>query len=216
MSSKSKRRREARRRARERREEGRAEALRPEDVAAEGGARPAVRVEPRPARPQKKKARRGGRRLRVSPWLVATPVVAAVIGVLVFLVMSSGSSGRGGDSGSPAATPDPRVAGLTPDASHTIQAGGESDDAYFQPTTVTAKAGDVIELVLENVGTVTHNLRVSGPNGEFDDGDDFEMPPNVVKPGETEKLLVKIDEPGTYPFRCDFHPLVQKGNLVLE
>ena len=159
-------------------------------------------------------------RLRVSPWLAGTAVVVAGIGVIAYLILSSGSSGS--SSGSPSATPDPRVAGLTPTATYTIQAGGESADAYFQPSTVEAKAGDVIELVLENVGSVTHNLRVSGPNGEYDvdvsgdKGDDFEMPPNVVKPGETERLVVKIDEPGSYPFRCDFHPLVQKGTLVLS
>jgi hypothetical protein len=42
------------------------------------------------------------------------------------------------------------------------------------------------------------------------------MPPNVIKPGDSERLIVKIDEPGTYPFRCDFHPQYQKGTLVLS
>jgi uncharacterized cupredoxin-like copper-binding protein len=42
------------------------------------------------------------------------------------------------------------------------------------------------------------------------------MPPNVIQPGETERLLVKIDQAGTYSFRCDFHPQYQTGNLVLS
>ena len=76
--------------------------------------------------------------------------------------------------------------------------------------------------MVKNTGTVSHNLRVSGPNKIYDlettgkKGDDFEMPPNTILPGKTQRLVVKIDEPGSYPFHCDFHPQYQKGTLILE
>ncbi len=112
--------------------------------------------------------------------------------------------------------PDPRVAGLTPDVSFDINAGGAANSAFFSPDTVAANAGDVIEIVVTNTGSVIHNLRLAGLDDEYDTADDFEMPPNVIEPGETQRLVVKIDEPGTYSFRCDFHPLVQTGTLTLE
>jgi plastocyanin len=217
--SKSKR---QRRRARERRQE-RPEGARPvPDAEAEERPQAAPAAERR-ARPAKKRPRRhAGRRLRVSPWLAVVPLLAAGVAVVAFLVLSGGSSG--GDSAPPEATPDPRVAGLTPNVTIDIEAsdrGAGAEDSFYNPTEVEAKAGDVIDFVVTNTGTVTHNLRLSGPNGVYDvdtsgkKGDDFEMPPNVIKPGETQHLVVKIDAPGSYPFRCDFHPQYQKGTLVL-
>ena len=184
-------------------------------------ARTASAPEARHSRAARKRTKRSGgiwervARVHVSPWLIATPVVAIGVGIVAVLVLISGSSGTTG-GGSPSPTPDPRVAGLTPDVSFNIDAGGEVNNAFFGPDTITANAGDVIELVVTNIGSVSHNLRVAGPDDEYDTADDFEMPPNVIIPGETQRLVVKLDQPGTYRFRCDFHPLVQTGTLVLE
>ena len=228
MSGKAKRRREARRRARQRREEQMAEPPPQEEGADEAAGPPveepvrtAAAPEARHSRAARKRAKhRGGLwervgRVHVSPWLIATPVVAIGVGIVAVLVLTSGSSGTTGGVSSP--TPDPRVAELPIDASFEIEAGGEVNNAFFSPNTITANAGDVIELVVTNTGSVSHNLRVSGLDKEYDTADDFEMPPNVILPGETQRLVVKIDPPpDTYPFRCDFHPLVQTGTLVLE
>ncbi|MDO8612295.1 MAG: cupredoxin domain-containing protein [Dehalococcoidia bacterium] len=235
MSGKGKRRREARRRSKQRQEEQRL----PQGVQAEGGperAAPTPREERRAAREEmahsgagRKKARRRGGLLqrvggmRVSGWMIGVPVVVIGGVVLAVLILTSGSSGGGVPKVE--RTPDPRVAGQTPTASFNIEAsdrGQGSSDSFFNPTEIRGKAGDVIELVVKNTGTVSHNLRVSGPNKTYDvdtsgeKGDDFEMPPNTILPGKTERLVVKINEPGTYPFRCDFHPQYQKGTLILE
>lgn len=228
MSGKAKRRREARRRARQRRDEQMAEPPPQEEGAEEAAGPPANEAagtaaapEARHSRAARKRAKhRGGLwervgRVHVSPWLIATPVVAIGVGIVAVLVLTSGSSGTTGGLGA-TPTPDPRVEGLTPDVSFNIDAGGEVDNAFFSPDTITANAGDVIELVVTNTGTVSHNLRLAGPDDEYDTADDFEMPPNVIIPGETQQLVVKLDQPGTYRFRCDFHPLVQTGTLVLE
>ncbi|HEU4758716.1 MAG TPA: cupredoxin domain-containing protein [Dehalococcoidia bacterium] len=145
-------------------------------------------------------------------------MVVAIVAVVLVLVLTGGSSQSSG-AGGPTPTPDPRVAGLPIDQSLAIEAtdkGSGAEDSFFKPDTLTAKAGDVIEITVTNTGSVLHNLRVSGPDKEFDTADDFAMPPNRVAKGKTERLVVKIDQPGTYPFRCDFHPLWQKGTLVLQ
>ena len=149
-------------------------------------------------------------RVRVSPWLIAAPVVAIGAAILAVLILTSGSSGTTGPAREVA--PDQRVAGQTPAASFSI----DVDDVSFSPSTISAKAGDVIELVVTNTGTISHNLRVSGPDRKYGTSDDFESEPFAVGPGETGRTVVKIESPGTYPFRCDFHPALQIGTLVLS
>ncbi len=234
MSGKAKRRREARRRARQRSTEQRAERPPQEEDATDAAGSPeeepsrrggerlhAAASEAGHGRAARKRVKgrggRGGRAggVRISPWLIATPVVAIGVGVLAFLILSSGSSGTSGVA-APSPTPDPRVAGLTPEVSFDIDAGGAANAAFFSPDTRTADAGDVIEFVVTNTGSVSHNLVVAGPDDEYDTTDDFESEPFAIEPGETGRVVVKIDEPGTYRFRCSFHPLVQTGTLVLE
>ncbi len=225
MPRKGKRRREARRERHERA----VQAVAGEPVA-EGGAPSSPAQLPQrkeKARP-KQRPRRAGY-ARVMGWDIAVGtlvgslasiVVLGLIGVGVYLIVSSGSSGVSAPA-APPRTPDPRVAGLTPAASFEIQAGGSSDDAYFTPNTITAKAGQVFEIVVKNAGTVSHNLRVSGPNGVYDDdtarpSDDFVSDPYAIEAGKEGRVVVKIDKAGTYPFRCDLHPLVQKGTLTVQ
>jgi len=233
MSGKGRRHREARRRARRQPKEERPDhSLEEEGIAAEATAprqqeRPPHGEEARPhaamvgagqggAAHKRRKRGAGRRRLRLSPWLIATPVVAIGAAILAVLILTSGSSGTTGPAAE--STADPRVAELAPTASFTIEAGddGTGNGSFFRPNTISAKAGDVIELVVTNTGAVSHNLRVSGPDGEYDTGDDFEPQPLAIKPGETVRTAVKIEAPGTYPFRCDFHPALQIGTLVLS
>jgi YHS domain-containing protein/plastocyanin len=159
----------------------------------------------------RKRRKRGGgrRRLRLSPWLIATPVVAIGVAILAALVLTSGSSGTTGPAREVA--PDARVAGQASTASFSI----DVDDVSFSPSTISAKAGDVIELVITNTGTISHNLRVSGPDRKYGNSDDFESEPFAIGPGETGRAVVKIESRGTYPFRCDFHPAAETGTLVL-
>ena len=231
MSGKARRRREARRRAQQRRAEQTADRLpQDEDVAEDAGTpveEPLHASAPEAAhgRAARKRAkRRAGprermRRLRVSPWLIGTPIVGTVVVVLGFLILTSGSSGTTGGGAAAMPTPDPRVAGAI-DESFEIT-GGDSGasvaatTSFFQPSTVTGDAGDGIEFVLTNTGSVTHNIWVAGPDNEYDTADDF-GPIDLIKPGETGRLLVKIEEPGTYSFRCQIHPEIQTGELILE
>src|SRR3972149_11987263 len=93
-------------------------------------------------------------------------------------------------------------------------AEGQQVTPRFVPTTIEGKAGEVLEIDIRNVGTVAHNLRVSGSDKEYDTRDDFASA--AVQAGKEVKLLLKIDDPGSYPFRCDFHPDQQRGTLILR
>jgi len=221
LSGSGKRRREARRRARQRQEEQRPA----QNVPAEGGAEraaparqdsTAAREEVAHSRAGRKKARRQAGlwerlgRTRVSGWMIGLPVVVGVIGVVVVLILTSGSSGGGGPS--PGPTPDPRVAGQTPDNSISLNV----NDVNFSQTELSGTAGQVIEFKVTNTGTQSHNMVVAGPDNEYDTPDDFNPEPFAIKAGETGRVVVKIDDPGTYLFRCAFHPTIEFGTLELK
>jgi uncharacterized cupredoxin-like copper-binding protein len=150
-------------------------------------------------------------------WIVAG-AIAAVAGVaLLFVLLSGGSSSEGDDDVSSARTPtpDPRIAGATPATTIAVEADDEGQNANprFVPAALQGPAGQVVAIDIDNVGSVAHNLRVSGVDKQYDTADDFAS--LTVQPGKEQQLLVKIDTPGAYPFRCDFHPQ-QTGTLTLN
>ena len=65
-------------------------------------------------------------------------------------------------------------------------------------------------------GNGTPNLNFAGLDGEYGSRDDWTTTPQSIQPGESGKVLVKFNEPGTYPYHCDFHPNQQKGVLILN
>lgn len=164
--------------------------------------------------PQKRK-KSAARRIRVSPWWFTGVGAVAAVALFAYLVATSGSSGS---SAPPqvTASPDPRVAGLVPALTLNLEAGGSDVDAYFQPTTLSGPAGEAVEIVIQNTGTLDHNLTVAGVDEEYDTSDDWVSIPKLIKPGEEGRLVLKIDEPGTYAFQCSLHPQLQFGSLVLK
>jgi uncharacterized cupredoxin-like copper-binding protein len=176
-----------------------------------------------PARPRPPRERR--RKQTAFPEL---PVAAAAVVVVVLIAIGAGALLLlGGDSSSGAggsAEKDP-FAGKTADITFTIDATGEVEDSRFKPDTVTAKAGQAVELVVKNVAeTASHNIHVVGADKEYDTLDDcltcgrnrLVSFPQAVAPGKTGHVIVKLDQPGKYAFRCDFHPQYQFGTLVLQ
>jgi len=149
--------------------------------------------------------------MRVSGWIIGIPVVVIGVVVVAVLILSSGSSGGGAK---PGPTPDPRVAGKTPDNSVSLNV----DDVNFSLTKILGKAGEVIEFLVTNTSATqqSHNMVVAGPDNEYDTADDFAPEPFAIKAGETGRVVVKIDDPGTYLFRCAFHPTIEFGTLELE
>ncbi len=212
MGRKGKRRREAQRARRERvleRAEPGTLAAQRRPPAGEPARVATAAPAPTRKRPREGRKRRAGQRLHLSPWLLAVPVLAVVVGVVAVLVIGGASSGS-----SPGVnqTPDPRVAGKTPDNTINLNV----DDVNFSLTKISGKAGQVIEFLVTNTGTQSHNMVVAGPDDVYDTADDFGPQPYAIKAGETGRVVVKIDDPGTYLFRCAFHPYIEFGTLVLQ
>ena len=107
----------------------------------------------------------------------------------------------------PDATPTPVPADLSLDI--TIS------DTAFEPAALTVEAGKTFRISLINSGAFVKRLRIAGPDGEFETGDD-DIVSGSVDPGGTGELSGKIDAAGTYPFRDDFHPTTLQGTLTVQ
>jgi len=120
----------------------------------------------------------------------------AALGIVALLATACG----GDDGGSPAASGDDGGggAGGGGGASVTLTAA----DFSFDPGSVTAAAGDTIEL--SNEGESPHNLQADEAGLDED-----------VDPGKTVAIDLADVEPGTYDFICKFHPDDMKGTLEI-
>jgi plastocyanin len=212
MPKKSRKRREAEKRARER-----------VDEAAGASEQETARLARAKAKAEHEaeRLRRKARRERVeglNPLVVWVPLAGAAVAAVVVAVVVLAGGSDGGPKASP--TPDPRLGGATP-AATLMDAIGVEEGSTFVPDTLTISAGEVAEIVLVNKAqNVSHNLRVSGGDGEYETDDpknlkdDWLLP--IVKAGETGRLQLKIDAAGSYKFQCDFHPQTQKGTLIVQ
>jgi plastocyanin len=105
-----------------------------------------------------------------------------------------------------------------------IEAGDQGQpavDSFFGPDVTTIAAGETVKVNVSNTGRVTHNLRITGVDEEYGTADDFVAKPpdqasTLIKPGESGFTVVRIAEPGRYAFRCDIHPNVQIGTLIVR
>jgi len=118
----------------------------------------------------------------------------------------------------PAAAPSPG-AGATPVA---VQGEVSMDmaDNFFQlgdqqNPTLSVKVGQAVKVNLTNKGVAIHNMRTAGEDGNYNSGDDDVSGPNPVPAGATATLEFTFDKAGTFPYHCDFHPDVMKGEIVV-
>jgi plastocyanin len=77
-------------------------------------------------------------------------------------------------------------------------------------------AGEETTIDLENTGQAIHNMRIAGPDDEYNTDDDFVSDPDLFAGGDTGSITFTLDEPGTYNYRCDFHPLEMVGTLEAQ
>jgi plastocyanin len=120
-------------------------------------------------------------------------------------------------SASPAPGGSPAAGGNEIDlADNVIKFNGASNPA------IPAKIGDNT-FTVKNTGAAVHNVHVDGTDENY--GVAFCSPtdgqstgctdPNRVPAGKTATLTFTITTPGTYHFRCDFHPTEMKGTFVV-
>ena len=85
--------------------------------------------------------------------------------------------------------------------------GTDTLRSFFTPKEFTVAPGQKVTFNLSNDGTVPHNMRIAGPDGEYMTDDDTLVDPEILNPGDTAVLKwTAPSEPATIIFRCDFHP----------
>ena len=87
-------------------------------------------------------------------------------------------------------------------------------DNSFEPDALTIDARTRVKLNLSNLGEFVHNIRIAGPDGEYETEDDILS--EDVLPGETGDLIFELDDEGAYIFRDDFHKETMTGVLTVE
>jgi uncharacterized cupredoxin-like copper-binding protein len=84
----------------------------------------------------------------------------------------------------------------------------------FEPAQLTVGAGESFRITVTNGDAFLQNLRIAGPDAEFDTADDL-VSEEVENEGDTGVLVGTIDDPGTYEFWDDFHTNLT-GTLVVQ
>lgn len=90
-------------------------------------------------------------------------------------------------------------------------------DNFFDPTEITVAAGSAVEIDLTNNGAAIHNMRIAGPDGEYNTDDDAVSDPDIVMGGQEAVLTwTAPDSAGEIIFRCDFHPTEMIGTITVQ
>lgn len=80
---------------------------------------------------------------------------------------------------------------------------GETDALKFEPSTVTAKVGDVVQWT--NKGTALHNVTFAN-----------QQVPNSETQNQGDAFGLKFSKPGTYPYVCTFHEAADmRGTITI-
>jgi plastocyanin/heme-degrading monooxygenase HmoA len=136
------------------------------------------------------------------------------------------------DNGTEAAVTQP-TASAAPGASPGAGGGTEIDLADIvikyngqDNPAIPVKAGQAVTFQLKNSGAAIHNIDVGGTSDQSPTDAYFCSPgdgkstacstPNKIVAGGTGTLTFTITTPGTYHFRCDFHPAQMFGTFVVS
>ena len=89
----------------------------------------------------------------------------------------------------------------------------EMRDNVFSPNDITIEANKKYILELRNRGKAAHDLRIAGPDLQFDTEDDIAS--ELINGGKTGTLPLEMTVTGTFPFRCDPHAVEMEGTLTV-
>jgi plastocyanin len=167
----------------------------------------------------------------VTAWFLASrPAIqawqVAAIGVLAAAALTGGAlfaiideDGGEASGGTPGATETPTPGG-----------GGlavELRDNFFvfegEPApTIPVAVGEQVTISLTNAGQSIHNMHIAGTDNEFGDplcaagGAEPCSDPDRLAAGDSGSVSFRFDEPGTFTFRCDFHPVEMTGEIEAQ
>lgn len=88
-------------------------------------------------------------------------------------------------------------------------------DNFYTLNNLKVPLNETTTIEITNEGSAIHNMRIAGPDGEFDTDDDSVNDPLTIAGGETGVVEFTPTLAGTYTFRCDFHPDEQGGVIVV-
>ncbi len=142
------------------------------------------------------------------------PIFAATLLVLTVTLLALACSGGDGDT-----TPDAGDAHTDGDGNFNVSMNddGAAGNNRFEPNEFTVSAGQQVTFNLTNDGTLPHNMRVDGGDGSYFTDDDTVSDSEVIQPAETSTLTwTAPDQPGTFIFQCDLHPVDMTGTITVE
>jgi azurin len=168
--------------------------------------------------------------------------VLSILPVLVALIPGPQAQPPKTPAKPPATAPAAPGAAAAKGAGRTVELTG-GDDMKYNTTTINAKPGEMLHVVLKNVGTIpkiamAHNFVLLAAAANVDEftkaamnaRDTDYIPPDkkadvlastkLAGPGETQEVTFKAPaKPGTYPYLCTFpghFAAGMKGTLVVK
>ncbi len=147
---------------------------------------------------------------------IAAVAVAVLVGGAIYALVHEDGGETAAEGTPPPAATEPAEGGAPP-AGPAVEMG----DNFFtfggerQPAVQVAAATETT-IDLTNGGSAIHNMHIAGVDNEYDTDDDFVSEPSLFRGGDTGSIAFQIDEPGTYDFRCDFHPTEMTGTLEVQ
>lgn len=112
---------------------------------------------------------------------------------------------------STSATPS---APVSPDASGNLAV--QMQDNVFTQNNIHVQAGQTVNVNLTNTGSSIHNMRIAGPDGNYETNDDVVSNPDNVRAGATATLSFVFAQAGSTKFQCDFHPNEMTGTITVQ
>ena len=88
-------------------------------------------------------------------------------------------------------------------------------DNFYTLNNLKVSLNETTTIEIVNEGAAIHNMRIAGPDGEFNTDDDSVSDPELISGGATGVLEFTPTLAGTYTFRCDFHTTEQGGVIVV-
>ncbi len=144
--------------------------------------------------------------------MLALAVAATFIGV--FLTVGGDDEEAGAENGGATSAPTSPAGG----SGVTVTMG----DNFFEyqgqrnPNIPVQVGGTGVLVDLPNEGRSIHNMRIAGLDNRYNNQDDIVSDPETIRAGQNGNIAFTFGTPGTYTFRCDFHPDDMTGTITAQ
>ncbi len=89
------------------------------------------------------------------------------------------------------------------------------NDTHYVLSNLKVPLNETTTIEITNEGLAIHNMRIAGPDGEWNTDDDSVSDPDFIAGGVTAVVEFTPTLAGTYTFRCDIHPTIEGGQIVV-